>query len=170
VASVLFLKPVLLAPVAGDDRVWYPEIAAIESWSVPGELGQLPQWWEERTHRGRVSVMTDLERHTAGRMVVEASVDTGTPTHVAHGVLKLFLTVLAVLTLAALLKSLRCRRRDGALVKLSSRTVVLCTLVGGILFALGGQPAFHEVQGRNGWVNYPTHTYGAVMSTSVSRP
>ena len=43
VVSVLFMKPVFLAPVAGDDRVWYPEMGALESWSVPSELGQLPQ-------------------------------------------------------------------------------------------------------------------------------
>ena len=36
--------------------------------------------------------------------------------------------------------------------------------MGGVLFALGSQPPFHEVNGRNGWVNYPTHTYGAVVS------
>jgi hypothetical protein len=71
---------------------------------------------------------------------------------------------LAVLTLTGLLKSLRCRRRDGVLVRLSGRTVALGTLMGGVLFALGSQPPFHGVQGRNGWVNYPTHTYGAVVS------
>lgn len=164
VVSVLFMKPVFLAPVAGDDRVWYPEMGALESWSVPSELGQLPQWWELRTHKGRANVMTDLERRSAGRLVVETSIETGTPTYVVNGALKLLLAGLAVLTLAGLLKSVRCRRRDGALVRLSGRTVVLCTLAGGVLFALGSQPPFHEVNGRNGWVNYPTHTYGAVIS------
>lgn len=164
VGSVLFMTPVLLAPVAGDDRVWYPEIAALGSWSVADELAQMPQWWEQRTNRGRANVLTDLERRTAGRMVIETSVHTGTPTHVVHGVLKLLLAALAVLTLPALLKSLRCRRRDGVLLRLSGRTVALSTLMGGVLFALGSQPAFHEVNGRNGWVNYPTHTYGAVVS------
>ena len=124
VASVLFMKPVLLAPVAGDDRVWYPEVAALESWSVVDELGQVPQWWEQRTHRGRANVLSVLERRAAGRMVVETSVDTGTPTYLVNGVLKLLLAALAVLTLAALLKSLRCRRRDGGLVRLAGRTVV----------------------------------------------
>ena len=150
--------------MAGDDRVWFPELGALESWSVADELGQVPQWWEQRTHNGRANVLSVLERRAAGRMVIETSVGTGTPTYVVNGVLKLLLAALAVLTLAALLKSLRCRRRDGALVRLSGRTVVLCTLVGGVLFALGSQPPFHEVNGRNGWVNYPTHTYGAVVS------
>ena len=164
VASVLFMKPVLLAPVAGDDRVWYPEVGAVESWSVADEIGLVPQWWHERTNKGRVNVMTDLERRTAGRMVIESSVDTGTPTYVVNGVLKVLLAAVAVLTLAALLKSLRRRRQDGALVRLSGRTVLLGTLAGAVLFALGSQPPFHEVNGRNGWVNYPTHTYGAVVS------
>lgn len=163
-ASVLFMKPVLLAPVAGDDRLWYPELGALESWSVMDDVSQLPRWWELRTHSGRVNVMSILERRTAGRVVVETSVDTGTPTYVVHGVLKLLLAALAVLTLTVLLRSVRCRRADGALVRLPGRTVVLCTLVGGVLFALGSQPAFHEVNGRNGWVTYPTHTYGAVVS------
>jgi hypothetical protein len=164
VASALFMKSVLLAPVAGDDREWYPEMSSLESWNVADALGQMPHWWDSRTNKGRANVLTDLERRTAGRMVVETSVDTGTPTYVVNGVLKLLLAASAVLTLAALLKSLRCRRRDGALVRLAGRTVVLCTLVGGVLFALGSQPPFHQVNGRNGWVTYPTHTYGAVLS------
>jgi hypothetical protein len=164
VASVLFMKPVLVAPVAGDDRVWYPQIAALQSWSVADELRQMPTWWEQRTDDSRVNVMTDLERRTAGRMVVETSVGTGSPTYVVNGVLKLLLAAAAVLTLSALLKSLRCRRRDGALVRLSGRTVVLGTLVGSVLFAVGSQPPFHDANGRNGWVTYPTNTYGAVVS------
>lgn len=158
------MKPVLLAPVAGDDRLWFPELGALESWSVTDEVGQMPQLWHQRAHSGRVNVMSVLERRTAGRVVIESSVDTGTPTYVVNGVLKLALAAVAVLTLAALLKSLRRRRRDGALVRLSGRTVLLCTLVGGVLFALGSQPPFHQVNGRNGWVTYPTHTYGAVVS------
>jgi hypothetical protein len=164
VASVLFMKPVLVAPVAGDDRVWYPQVGALESYNVADEVEQLPRWWMKRTQNGRVNVMTQFERRAAGRMVVETSVDTGAPTYVVHGVLKLLLSALAVATLAALLKSLRGRRRDGGLVRLSGRTVALCTLVGGVLFALGSQPPFHDVNGRNGWVTYPTHTYGAVVS------
>ncbi len=158
VASLFFMKSVLAAPVAGDDRLWYPEVAALDSFSVADALEQL-------THAGsRVNVLTPMERRFAGRLVIETSIDTGTPTYVVHGVFKLVLAALAVLTLTALLKSVRCRRRDGALVRLSRRTVVLCTLVGGVLFALGSQPAFHKVNGRNGWVNYPTHTFGAVVS------
>ena len=165
VASALFMKPVLLAPVGGDDRVWYPEVAAVESWSVASELGQVPQWWQQRTDRGRANVLTDLERRSAGRMVVETSVGTGTPTYVVNAALKLLLAAAAMLTLTALLKSLRLRRRDGALVRLSGRTVGACTVAGTVVFALGSQPAFHGVSGgRNGWVTYPTHTYGAVVS------
>lgn len=163
-ASGLFMKSVLLAPVAGDDREWYPEVGALESWSFAGQLAQIPRRWEERTLSGRVNVLTDLERRSTGRLVIETSVDTGTPTYVVNGAFKLLMAALAVLTLAALLKTVRCRRRDGALVRLSGRTVVVCTLVGGVLLALGSQPPFHEVNGRNGWVNYPTHTYGAVVS------
>lgn len=164
VASALFMKPVLLAPVAGDDRLWYPELAALESWSIADDVGHVPQWWELRTHSGRVNVVSIIERRTAARMVVETSVSTGTPTYVVHGALKLLLAALALLTLPALLRTVRCRRPDGGLVRLSGLTVVLCTLVGGVLFALGSQPAFHEVNGRNGWVNYPTHTFGAIVS------
>jgi len=164
VASVLFMQSVLLAPVAGDDRVWYPEVGAQESWSVADELGQMPLWWEQRTHSGRANVLSLLERHSAGRLVVETSVDTGTPTYVVNGALKLLLAAVAVWTLTALLKSLRRRRDDGALVRLSGRTVALGTVAGTVLFALGSQPPFHEVNGRNGWVNYPTHTYAAVVS------
>jgi hypothetical protein len=168
IAAVFFMKPVLLAPVAGDDRVGYPQLSAMESLAVAVDLGQVPHWWEARTHHdGRANVVSIVERRTAGRLVVETSVDTGTPTYVVNGVLKLLLAASAVLTLTALLKSLRCRRRDGALVKLSGQTVVLGTLVGGVLFALGSQPAFHFVYGHNGWVNYPTHTYGAVASILV---
>ena len=164
VTSILFMKPVLLAPVAGDDRVWFPKIAAGDSGSVADELGRMPQWWQQRIDRGRANVLTDLERRAAGRAVIETSVASETPTVVVNGVLKLLLAATAVLTLAALLRTLRCRRRDGTLARLSGRTVVLCTLAGAVLFALGSQPPFHEVNGRNGWVNYPTHTYGAVLS------
>jgi hypothetical protein len=164
VASVLFMKPVLLAPVAGDDREWYPRVGAVESWSVTDELGRMPKGLQWRTNRGRANAISTFERRTAGRIVIETSVDTGTPTYMANGVLKLLLAAVAVLMSAALLKSLRCRRRDGALVRLSGRTIVLATLVSGVLFALGSQPPFHGTNGRNGWVNYPTHTYGAVAS------
>ena len=163
-ASALFMKSVFIAPVAGDDREEYALMGAQESWSVADDLGQMPQWWEARTQSGRTNVITVLERRTTERTVIETSVGTGTPTYVVHGFLKLLLAAFAVLTLAALVKSLRCRRRDGALVRLSGRTVLLCTLVGGVLFALGSQPPFHGTNGRNGWVNYPTHTYGAVVS------
>ena len=33
-ASALFMKPVFLAPVAGDDREWYPLVGAVESWAT----------------------------------------------------------------------------------------------------------------------------------------
>jgi hypothetical protein len=164
VASALFMKSVFVAPVAGDDRMWYPRMAALDSWSVGDALGELPGWWESRTEDGRVNILTPLERRTAGRLVVDMSVGTGTPTYVVNGVLKMLLALAAALSLPALLKSLRRRRTDGELVRLSGRTIVLCSLVGGVLFAIGSQPPFHQVNGRNGWVNYPTHTYGAVVS------
>ena len=41
VASLFFMKSVLAAPVAGDDRLWYPEVAALDSFSVADALEQL---------------------------------------------------------------------------------------------------------------------------------
>ncbi len=118
-----------------------------------------------RTHSAWPRECADPGRTpTAARAIVETSVVTDTPISLLLGALKLLLTAASVLTLTALVKSLRWRRRDGALVRLSGGTVLLCTLAGGVLFAVGSQPAFLGRSGLNAWVNYPTNTYGAVVS------
>ncbi len=163
-SSLVFMRPTLVAPVAGDDRTLYPTMGAVDSWTPLSDLPSLPEWWDVRTHSGRVNLVTVFERRTAARAIVETSVVTDTPMYLLLGALKLLLTAASVLTLTALVKSLRWRRRDGALVRLSGGTVLLCTLAGGVLFAVGSQPQFLANNGRNAWVNYPTSTYGAVVS------
>jgi hypothetical protein len=162
-ASVVFMRPTLVAPVAGDDRAFMPTIAA-HPWTLLSELRDLPEVWEQKSQTGRVTILALLERRAAARWVVEAAVRTDTRIALVLGALKLLLTVASVLTLTALVKSLRWRRSDGVLLRASRQTVILCTLAGGVLFALGSQSQFLERNGRNGWVSYPTLTYGAVVS------
>ena len=156
VASVVYMRPTLVAPIAGDDRANFPWIAAYDdSWSPLSDLEDLPELWKQRAHKGRVTVVAALERRTVARGVMATAIRTDTPTARVLGALKLLLTIASVLTLAALVKSLRWRRRDGALIRASRRTVILCTLAGGVLFALGSQSQFLRPNGRNGWVSYP---------------
>ena len=165
VASVVYMRPTLVAPIAGDDRANFPWIAAYDdSWSPLSDLEDLPELWKQRAHKGRVTVVAALERRTVARGVMATAIRTDTPTARVLGALKLLLTIASVLTLAALVKSLRWRRRDGALIRASRRTVILCTLAGGVLFALGSQSQFLRPNGRNGWVSYPDLSYGAVVS------
>jgi hypothetical protein len=163
-ASVLFMKPTLIAPVGGDDRVLYPSMGAYDSWTPLNDLATLPDRWQSRTHNGRVNLVSEFERRTAARAVVETSAASGVTAQVVQGALKLLLTLMVVLTMTALVRSLRWRRRDGALVRVSGPTVLLCTLAGGVLFAVGSQPRYAALSGRNAWVSYPVHTYGAVVS------
>jgi hypothetical protein len=154
-AALVFMRPTLVAPVAGDDRNLYPSMGAYDdSWTPLSDLARVPEWWEVRSEKGRVNLVTVFERRTAARAIVETSVVTSTPTYLVNGAVKLLLTLASVFTLTALIRSLRWRRGDGALVRLSGGTVLLCTLAGGVL----------GHNGRNAWVNYPTHTYGAVVS------
>jgi hypothetical protein len=164
-AALVFMRPTLVAPVAGDDRNLYPSMGAYDdSWTPLSDLARVPEWWEVRSEKGRVNLVTVFERRTAARAIVETSVVTSTPTYLVNGAVKLLLTLASVFTLTALIRSLRWRRGDGALVRLSGGTVLLCTLAGGVAFAVGSQPQILGHNGRNAWVNYPTHTYGAVVS------
>jgi hypothetical protein len=162
-ASVVFMRPTLVAPVAGDDRAFMPTIAAYP-WTLLSDLRDLPELWEQESEQGRVAILALVERRAAARWVVETAVRTDTPTALVLGALKLLLTGASVLTLTALVKSLRWRRSDGVLLRASRRTVILCTLAGGVLFALGSQSQFLRPNGRNAWVSYPTLSYGAVIS------
>jgi len=163
-AAGAFMAPTLAAPVTGDDRILYPRMGAEESWTPFGAVADLPHWWEVRTSRGRANVLTDIERRSVARAVIEVSVRAGVPTYLVQGALRLLLAALAVLCMAALVRSLRWRRRDGTLARASGPTVLLSTVAGTVLFALGSQPQLLRPNGRNGWVSYPANTYGAVVA------
>jgi hypothetical protein len=162
-ASFVFMRPTLVAPISGDDRANFPAIAS-ESWSLLNDIQDLPELWEQRSQLGRATVLTRLERRVATRLVLDGAVRTDTQAPLVLGALKLLLTVASVLTLMALVKSLRWRRSDGGLLRASRRMVTLCTLGGGVLFAVGSQSQFLRPNGRNGWVSYPDLSYGSVVS------
>ena len=163
VVGVLLL-PVLTAPVTGDDRWVYPTMGSYPSWTLLDDLRSIPEWWERRVSLGRVNVLTLLERRAAARGVIETAMALQIPLAHALGLLKGLLVGVAVLTMAAFVRTLRWRDGDGALVRASGRSVVLATLGGALLFAAGAQAQAPSLSGRNGWLNYPTSTYGAVVS------
>jgi hypothetical protein len=77
-----------------------------------------------------------------------------------QALVKLTLLALAVFACWAFLRSLRWRSLDGALVRLSSRSVWLVTLTTAALLSVGAQA---HSQFRNGWTSYAPLTYVAVV-------
>ena len=163
VAGILLL-PVLVSPIAGDDRWLYPMMGSYPTWTPLDELRLVLEWMDRRLSNGRVNVITLLERRIAARAVMETAVGLDTSLARALGILKALLVVVVVVVMAAFVRTLRWRDDLGALVRASRSSVVLATLGGGLLFALGGQAQMVSYSGRNGWVGYPTSTYGAVVS------
>jgi len=160
--------PVLAAPVTGDDRWLYLFMGGAKPWSVLQELRSIDDWWTQRVPIGRVNVVTLLERRLAGRAVFDVALTAGVAISTVLGALKWLLMGISALTMGALAKSLRWRDGAGELVALPGRVVGVLTIATGLLLALGAQPQIPEyflgLTGRNGWLSYPTSTYGAIVN------
>ena len=87
--GLVLLRPVLLAPVTGDDRVNALESAADPDRTILTEIAELPAEWDYRVSVGRVNVLTAFERNVSSRAMVETAVATGRPVHQVLGVYKI---------------------------------------------------------------------------------
>ena len=161
VCAVLVLLPVLAAPITADDRYWFVWTTAISDGSFPKLLG----WsWERipwRIEHGRLNLLTELERRSAAQGLTDVSVATSTPIPVYWGLLKVALLGGGIATAVAFVRSLRWRAADGTLVRASRRSLILLTVAGTLVVAVGAQA---QLQERSGWTAYPLSTYGAVIS------
>lgn len=162
--ALLFLFPVIAGPITGDDRYWYLWQASVVDWSL---VEQVHKTWGDLTVRlgyGRLNVLTGLERRLAARAVVGPAVATSTPIVVYLALLKLLLVAGGVLSVLAMMKSLRWRDSSGRLVKVGRRTLLLAGFAGVLAISVGAQAHSSDANGWNGWTAYPISTYGAVIS------
>ena len=162
IVGLVLLRPVLLAPVTGDDVVWPLESAADPDRTILTEIAELPAEWRYRVSMGRANVLTAVERRVSGRAMVETAVATGRPVHQVQGVFKIGYAALSLFAVYALLRAIRWRRRDsGSLVQMDGRTRAVAMITGGLAFAAGAQP---QHTGLNGWLSYPVSTWTAAFS------
>ena len=161
IVGLVLLRPVLLAPVTGDD-VYFALFAADRDRTIVTDIGEVPLVWRHRVSMGRVNVLTVVERKLSGRAMVETAVATGRPVNQVLGMFKLWYAALSLFAVYALLSAMRWRRRDsGSLVQLEGRTRVVVMVAGGLAFAVGAQP---QNTGVNGWLSYPVSTWTAGFS------
>jgi len=162
--GLVLLRPVLLAPVTGDDRVNGLESATDPDRTILTEIAELPAEWRWRVSVGRVNVLTAVERNVSSRAMVETAVATGRPVHQVLGGFKIGYAALGLFAVYALLRAIRWRRRDsGALVQMEGRTRAVAMVAGGLAFAAGAQPQFAGPSG-GGWLSYPVSTWTAAFS------
>ena len=163
--ALVLLRPVLLAPITGDDVYYTLGAAKDPDRTVLIEINELRLEWSERVAKGRVNVLTAVERRTAGRAVLETAVATGRPAHHILAVLRIGYAALSLLAVYALLRSIRWRRpRSGGLVRLEARTLAVAMVAGTLAFAAGAQPQLVGNDGLNGWIAYPVLTWTAALS------
>lgn len=158
--ALVMVWPALSAPINADQRYMYLNVPG----RVQGDwLDVIRLLWAEipeRAEQGRMTPVGYLMQWVFYNGLTEFSVATGTPLIVLHGILKVLLFAMAVLCVAAFVKSLRGRGPDGELVAPSRSTVWL--VVAGVV-VLGAAGVQTHLQFRNGWLSYPVLTYGAVM-------
>jgi hypothetical protein len=158
--SLVLLWPVLIAPIAADQRFMYAE--------APGRTsGQwLRMFWipieqiPSRLHQGRFAPLAYIAQWISYTGVTELSITTSTDIVSMQALQKVVLLVLALLAVVAFAASLRGRTAAGALVRLGRRRLVLVAAATCLLGAAGTQA---QEQGRNGWITYAVLTYGAVV-------
>jgi len=158
--ALVMVWPALSAPIHADQRYMYLNVPG----RVQGDWLEIIRvlWSEipERAEQGRMTPVGYLMQWVFYNGLTEFSVATGTPLVVLHGILKVLLFAVAVLCVAAFVKSLRGRGPDGEMVAPSRSTVWL--VVAGVV-VLGAAGVQTHLQFRNGWLSYPVLTYGAVM-------
>ena len=71
--GLVLLRPVLLGPVTGDDVYYSLNAAADPDRTVVTDVARLPREGRYRVAKGRVNVLTAVERRTSGRAMVERS-------------------------------------------------------------------------------------------------
>jgi hypothetical protein len=159
-SALVLIWPVLAAPVHADQRYMYFQVPG----RVQGDwLDIIRILWSEipgRAETGRMTPIGYFMQWLSYNGVTELSVATGTPLITLHGIQKVILLGMAVLCVAAFVKSLRGRGPDGELVAPSRSTVWLVVAGVALLGAVGVQT---HLQFRNGWISYPVLTYGAVI-------
>jgi hypothetical protein len=160
VGALVMAWPALAAPINADQRYMYLNVPG----RVQGDWLDIVRilWSEipERAEQGRMTPLGYFIQWLFYNGTTEFSVATGTPLVVLHGAQKVLIFAVAVLSVAAFVKSLRGRTPDGQLVAPSRSTVWL--VVGGVV-VLGAAGVQTHLQFRNGWLSYPVLTYGAVI-------
>jgi hypothetical protein len=160
VGSLVIMWPALAAPLNADQRYMYLNVPG----RVQGDWLEIVRiLWSEipgRAEQGRMTPVGYFMQWLFYNGATELSVATGTPLIVLHGIQKVLIFAVAVMGVAAFVKSLRGRATDGQLVAPTRATVWL--VVGGVV-VLGAAGVQTHLQFRNGWLSYPVLTYGAVI-------
>jgi hypothetical protein len=158
--SAVMLWPVLVAPLAADQRYMYALAAGQTSghWSrmVTIPWDQIP----DRLVQGRFAPLAFVVEWISYTGVTELSITSSTSLVTMQALQKVVLLVLALLAVLAFAASLRGRTDDGGLRGLGRRRLLLVA-AGTCLAGAAGVQA--QLQSPNGWVTYAVLTYGAVI-------
>jgi hypothetical protein len=163
--GLVLLRPVILAPITGDDTFYDFQAAGSADGPIGSEYLDLSHEWNTRVNKGRVNVLTGMERKVTGRAVMDAAVATGQAPRHFQAVFRVVFLGLCLAAVYFLLRALRWRRKDsGELVRLAPRHRWLALLAGGLAFAAGAQPQLVGQHGWNGWLSYPVSTLTAPLA------
>lgn len=149
------LLPWVLAPVTSDERYHYPAAP----YRMDGNLLNVLPWtiddMEWRMAAGRIAPVGVFAQHVVYLLGMQFAFSTGTPLFVVHGIVKILLLVLAVLSFALLLAQLR--RRDGE--RLDPHLRRTAVLIFAALVALGVTTVSPT---RNGWTTFVVLCIGGI--------
>jgi hypothetical protein len=163
--GLVLLRPVIFAPITGDDTFYDFSAAAMAHGAIGSEYLDLHAEWDRRVNKGRVNVLTGVERKVTGRAVLDSAVATGHQPREVQSLFRIFFLGLCMAAVYVLLRALRWRRRDsGELVRLGVRARTIALTAGGLVFAAGAQPQLVGLHGWNGWLSYPVSTLTAPLS------
>ncbi len=158
VLLVVVLFPVLAASVGADDSYWLMEVA-------PNSDGSFRRaFWDPFaasfafTEQARMTGLSEASRWVLALSVVKLSVAFSVPPTVLWAILKVFLLAAGVLCVILFLVAFRFRRADGEIAGFSRRAIFAVAVIFPLLVVLGVKA--QSVGTLNGWLNYPTLTYG----------
>ncbi|MPZ94217.1 MAG: hypothetical protein GEU96_04705 [Propionibacteriales bacterium] len=160
VGVLAMLLPVVAAPLTADQRYMYLEGAAVTSggWHevVTVPLAKTVDGLEN----GRVATLGIMAQYAQYRGTADLAIVTGIPIVALHGVQKVVIFAVSVLSVLAFARALRART-PGGLTRLSGRSLAL---LGAGLAVVGAAGVQTQQQFANAWVSYPLLTYGAVVA------
>ena len=158
VLLLVVLFPVLASSVGADDSYWLMEAA-------PDSGGSFRRaFWDPFLAsfafdaQARMTGLSEASRWVLALAVMKLSVAFSVPPVAIWALLKVFLLVLALVGAVVFLRAFRFRGADGGAARFGRTTIVAIVVLLPLLVVLGAKT--QSIGTLNGWLNYPTITYG----------